>query len=211
MVCRPACLGVKPHLGPKTSFYYSHSVEGFLMWGALSGERTGLSFTLAACLASAVILGSETCWTHDHILLTLVRDSSNLEGQVPVFISSRNSVAQLYPQIRQFLFIVSYDSQGYGGGIRTCIHTGCSRQFINRNYSLLHRLESDGIENAASNISSFGVYLFVTWQWLVCLITLKRVYSAVAWQWRTSFLNYSVISQYVTAASSFNPSHSSLV
>jgi hypothetical protein len=32
------------------------------------------------------------------ILLSLIRDSLNMEGQVPVFISPRNSVAQLYHQ-----------------------------------------------------------------------------------------------------------------
>jgi hypothetical protein len=38
-------------------------------------------------LASAVILGSEYRRTHDHILLSQIRDSPNLQGQVPVFIS----------------------------------------------------------------------------------------------------------------------------
>jgi hypothetical protein len=47
----------------------------------------------------------------------------NLESQVPVFISHRNRVARLYPQTPGSLFIASYDSQGYGGGIRTRLHT----------------------------------------------------------------------------------------
>jgi hypothetical protein len=46
------------------------------------------SLQLLLALASAVILRSETRGTHDHILLSQVRDSPNLEGQV----------AQLYPQ-----------------------------------------------------------------------------------------------------------------
>jgi hypothetical protein len=33
-------------------------------------------------------------------------------------------VAQLYSQVLGFLFIASYDSQGYGGGIRPHLHTG---------------------------------------------------------------------------------------
>jgi hypothetical protein len=41
----------------------------------------------------------------------------NLEGQVPVFISPRNRTAQLYPQALCSLFVASYDSKGYGGGI----------------------------------------------------------------------------------------------
>jgi hypothetical protein len=47
----------------------------------------------------------------------------NLEGQIPAFISPRNRVAQLYSQALGFLFDASYDSQGYGGGIRTHLHT----------------------------------------------------------------------------------------
>jgi hypothetical protein len=46
-----------------------------------------------------------------------MRDSPNLEGQVPVVISHRNRVAQLYTQALGSLF-VAYDSQGYDGGIR---------------------------------------------------------------------------------------------
>jgi hypothetical protein len=54
-----------------------------------------------------------------------ILDSPNLEGQVPVFISPRNRVAQLYLQALDSLFIASYDSQGYGGGIRPRLHAGC--------------------------------------------------------------------------------------
>jgi hypothetical protein len=52
------------------------------------------------------------------------RDAPNLERQVPVFISPRNRMAQLYPQALGSLFVASYDSQGYGGGIRTHLHAG---------------------------------------------------------------------------------------
>jgi hypothetical protein len=41
-------------------------------------------------LASAVILRSEPRGTHDYILLSQIRDSPNLEGQILVSISSRN-------------------------------------------------------------------------------------------------------------------------
>jgi hypothetical protein len=44
------------------------------MWGALSDERTGLSFTIAAGPAITVILGSESHGTRDHILLPQIRD-----------------------------------------------------------------------------------------------------------------------------------------
>jgi hypothetical protein len=62
------------------------------MWDALSDERTGLSFPIAAGLASTVVLGSES------------------RGLVTIFYCLRFETS---------LFVASYDSQGYGGGIRT--------------------------------------------------------------------------------------------
>jgi hypothetical protein len=63
--------------------------------------------------ASAVIIGSESRWNHDHMLLFQIRDSPNLEGHVPVFISPTNRVAQLYPQALYSFFVASNSSQGY--------------------------------------------------------------------------------------------------
>jgi hypothetical protein len=82
------------------------------------------SLQLLLALARAVILRSESRGTHDHILLYRIQDSPNLEGQVPVFISPRNRVSQLYPQALGSLFVASYESQGYGGGIRRRLHMG---------------------------------------------------------------------------------------
>jgi hypothetical protein len=48
-----------------------------------------------------------------------------MEGQVPVFISPRYRVAQIYPRALGSLSVTSYDSQGYGGGILTRHHTEC--------------------------------------------------------------------------------------
>jgi hypothetical protein len=79
---------------------------------------------LLLVLASAVILGSESRGTHDHILKYQIRDFPNLKGHIPLFIFPRNRVAQLCPQALGSLFIVSYDSQGYGGGIWTRLRTG---------------------------------------------------------------------------------------
>jgi hypothetical protein len=46
------------------------------MWGALSDERTGLSFTVAAGSRQR-ILGSQSRGTHDHRLLSQIPDYSN--------------------------------------------------------------------------------------------------------------------------------------
>jgi hypothetical protein len=45
------------------------------------------------------------------ILLSPIRDSPNLDDQVPVFISPLNRVAQLYPQALGSFFVASYDSR----------------------------------------------------------------------------------------------------
>jgi hypothetical protein len=79
---------------------------------------------LLLVLAGAVKLRSESRGTHDHIFLSQIRGSPNLEGQISVFISPRNRVARLYLQALGSLFVASYDSQGYGGGIRPRLHTG---------------------------------------------------------------------------------------
>jgi hypothetical protein len=58
-----------PIWGLRSDFNYFLTVAGLLIWGALSDERTGLSFTIAA-----VIFGSESRRTRGHILLSQIRD-----------------------------------------------------------------------------------------------------------------------------------------
>jgi hypothetical protein len=92
-------------------------------------------------LASTVILGSKSCGTHDHILLTQIQDSPNMESQVPVFISPRHKVAQLCPKALHSLFIASYNLQGYGGGIRTRLRTGIPLQLtLSLGYNISARI-----------------------------------------------------------------------
>jgi hypothetical protein len=46
---------------------------------------TGRVYRLQLLLTLAsVVLGSQSRWTHDHILLSQIRDSTYLEDQVPV-------------------------------------------------------------------------------------------------------------------------------
>jgi hypothetical protein len=107
--------------GSRPNFYYCQ------LWGCWRGElwrEEGVyRLQLLLGLTSAVVFGSESSGTHNHILLSQIWDSPNLEGQVPVFTSPTNSYARLYPQAMGWLFVVSYDSQGYGGGIRTRLHS----------------------------------------------------------------------------------------
>jgi hypothetical protein len=55
MVSRPVCFDVKHTSGAQDQISYCQRVAGLLIWGALSDERTGPSFTVNAGLASAVI------------------------------------------------------------------------------------------------------------------------------------------------------------
>jgi hypothetical protein len=67
-------LGITPIWGLRPDLDYYQTVAGLLVCGVLSDERTGLSLPLLLALASAVILGSESLGTHDHILLSQIRD-----------------------------------------------------------------------------------------------------------------------------------------
>jgi hypothetical protein len=68
---------------------------GVFWCGALSLTRERVCrLQSLLVLASAVILWSKSRGTRDHILLSQIRDSPNMDGQVAVFISPRNSVAQ---------------------------------------------------------------------------------------------------------------------
>jgi hypothetical protein len=78
------------HLGPTIrflllshSFRFVHVGHPFTRWVC--------RLQLLLVLNSAVILGSKSHGIH--ILLSQIRDSPNLEGQVPVFISPRNRAA----------------------------------------------------------------------------------------------------------------------
>jgi hypothetical protein len=118
--CQSVCFGPK-FLRPTTSIFffqlntcdYSPHVTSSLTRGWVCRLQ------LLLVVSSAVILGSESHRTHDHILPSQIWDFPNLEGQVPTFISPRNRLAQLYPQALRSLFVALYNSQGFGGGIWT--------------------------------------------------------------------------------------------
>jgi hypothetical protein len=64
--------GLRPDFYFRTEYGIRLTVTFLIPWGALSDEKTGLSFTIAAGLASGVILGSEPLGTRNHILLSQI-------------------------------------------------------------------------------------------------------------------------------------------
>jgi hypothetical protein len=126
-------------------------------------------------LASAVILRFESRGTHDHILVSQIRDSPNMEGQVHLFISPRNRVAQLYPHALGSLFVTSYDSQGYGGGIlpRSSSTSGLNLYVVEISKgNLSHRLFAITAEAFVAR-QCCNLHKPLPWKYL-CIISLNR-------------------------------------
>jgi hypothetical protein len=72
-VSQPVCLGIKaPIWGLRPDLCYCQTVAGLFMWGALSDERTGLSFTIAA--GPRQRSHCESRGTRDRILLSQIWD-----------------------------------------------------------------------------------------------------------------------------------------
>jgi hypothetical protein len=93
------CLGVKPLETHDHQFFFQLNTCGhnpYITPSLMRGWFCHLQLLLA--LAITVILRSESCRTYDHILLSLIWDSPNLEGQVSVFISPRNRVPRYTPK-----------------------------------------------------------------------------------------------------------------
>jgi hypothetical protein len=60
----------------------------------------------------------------------------------------RNRISRLYPQALGSLFVASYDSQGYSGGIRTSLHAGltstsCVRIALDPRYTASARIQQE--------------------------------------------------------------------
>jgi hypothetical protein len=129
-VSRPVCLGVRRPSGTYDQFFFLLEISFrqlrvcyFVAPSLTRGRVCNLLYNCFWALPEQSLLGRSPAELKI-IFYCLVWDSPNLEGQVPVFISPRNKVAQLYPRALGSLFVASYDSQGSRGGILTRHHTG---------------------------------------------------------------------------------------
>jgi hypothetical protein len=63
-----------PIWGLRSDLYYCLTVSGLLIWGALSNERKGLSYTIPAGPRQRSHYVAESHRTHGHILPSQIRD-----------------------------------------------------------------------------------------------------------------------------------------
>jgi hypothetical protein len=102
-------LGTKPLEDHDQYFFFQLNTCSYSAYVTSLTRGWVCRIQLLQAFAIAVTFGPESLGTHGHILLSQIRDSPNLEGQVPIFISPRNRVAQLYPQALCCLFVTSCD------------------------------------------------------------------------------------------------------
>jgi hypothetical protein len=111
-VSRPAHLGVTHSSKTRDQFFFLLEIVfkqlrvSYFVAPSLPRGRVS-KLLLLLVLASVVPLRSESRGTQDHILFSKFLRLLNLEGQIPIFISLRNRVAQLYPQALGSLFVAS--------------------------------------------------------------------------------------------------------
>jgi hypothetical protein len=103
-VSRPVCLGVRRPSGTCDQFFFRLEISFrqlrvcyFVAPSLTRGRVCNLLYNCFWALSEQSLL-SRSPAELTAIFYCLIWDSLNLEGQVPVFISTRNRVAQLYPR-----------------------------------------------------------------------------------------------------------------
>jgi hypothetical protein len=115
-VSLPICLGVRRPPGTRDRFFFLLEISFrqlrlcYFVASSLTRGRVGnLLYNCFWAFPEQSLLGRSPAELTT-IFYCLIWDSPNLESQVPVFISPRNRVAQLYPRTLGSLFVASYNS-----------------------------------------------------------------------------------------------------
>jgi hypothetical protein len=163
-------------LEPMTAYVLLSDSCSFVDMGCPLWREDG-SVVYNCCWTSPAHSGVWSRSTHDHVLLLQIWDSY-LDSQAPVFISPKNRVMQLTPQALGPLFVASYNSQGYIGGIRPASTPG-DREHLDFEH-LLHAWlifdPKDGGNTFLRNVCSYTDYIALygrRWQHSQIFLTLQ--------------------------------------
>jgi hypothetical protein len=103
-ISRPFCPGVRRPSGTRDQFFFLLEISFrqlrvcyFVVPSLTRGRVCNLLYNSFWALPEQSLLGRSPAEL-TAIFYLLICDSTNLEGQVPVFISPRNKLAQLYPR-----------------------------------------------------------------------------------------------------------------
>jgi hypothetical protein len=94
------------------------------MWGALLDGRTGLPFTTSAGphqRSHSWVWVPQDSWSYIRVTVSASR-LPQPQGQGPHIYIPQEQGGPVIPPGTGFPFVASYESQGYGGGIRTRLH-----------------------------------------------------------------------------------------
>jgi hypothetical protein len=164
-VSRPVCLGVRHPSGTRDQFFFL--LEMFFRQFRVSccgapslmrGLVCNLLVKLLLGLGRAVTLESKSLRTHGHILLSHLRLPQPGGPGSSIYIPQEQG-GPVIPPGTVFLFVASYDSQGYDGGILTRLHTGgnlyCFTQTVRFQYSVFLLSHSTDLLLSHSTACSF--------------------------------------------------------
>jgi hypothetical protein len=119
-VSQPMCLGVGLPFGTYDQiFLFCLIIVGFLMLSTLSDKKMRLSFTRTICCRSRVQVPQNS-----RPYFTVSFEAPPTWRARSPYLYSPGTGWPSYTSRHWVPFVASYDSQGYGGGILTRLHTG---------------------------------------------------------------------------------------
>jgi hypothetical protein len=118
-----------PMWGPRQVFCYCHTCRFIDVGRPLWREDGSAIYSCCWLLPVQPFLDLEYSGTHDHILLSWIQESPNLEDQVPYSYPSGIGWSSYTPR-HWVPFSSPPMTRGYGGGAWTCLHISCVCPFL---------------------------------------------------------------------------------